>query len=216
MKNVLLFGILLLSNKVFSQETEIRKISPFIKLETSGSFDLIIEQANEESVKIIAESVHPEKIITEVKEHTLKVYMQPGNYKNVSVKVFISYKNLEKIINSGSGNFSCLSDLSAQDFKLNESGSGNVVIHGKIKAPRIDLKISGSGNIELATLETEDLQLSLSGSGNFIISSGSAEKQSVFLAGSGSIEFFGMKSERCSISISGSGNADVNVSNIWR
>jgi hypothetical protein len=59
--------------------------------------------------------------------------------------VEVTYKNLDAIDKSGSGNLSCESDLSsASDFDLNSSGSGNITIKRKIKAAR-QVSISRSG-----------------------------------------------------------------------
>jgi len=165
-KKLLVCGSLLISTIAFTQGTETRKLSSFSKLRVSGSLETFMEKGNEESVKIVTEGVSTERIITEVKENVLEVYIERGEYRNIRVKVYITYKSLDEIDKSGSGNLTCNSDLSSPDFKLNTSGSGNIFIHKTIKAQQITLRKSGSGNIKLGSLETDDADLEFSGSGD--------------------------------------------------
>jgi Putative auto-transporter adhesin, head GIN domain len=210
-KNLLVCGSLLVSSVVFSQGTETRKLSSFNKLDIGGSFEVNIEKGNEESARIIAEGVGLEKIITEVRGSTLDIRLEKGEYRNIKVKIYITYKSIDAIDKSGSGNLTCSSDLSANNFDFGLSGSGNVT-GKKIKAQQVKIRKSGSGNIKLAALEADDAELSLSGSGDVEIGEGYAKTQSVHISGSGNISAHGLKSNDCTASISGSGNIDVSVS----
>src|SRR6266542_4460689 len=60
-KNLLLFGSLIIAGKAFAQET--RKIPAFSKLEIGGSFDAVLRQGNETSVKITAENIDTKKFL---------------------------------------------------------------------------------------------------------------------------------------------------------
>ena len=210
-KNLLVCGSLLASSMAFSQGTETRKFSSFNKFDIGGPFEVIMEKGNEESAKIIAEGVALEKIITEVKGSTLDVYLEKGEYRNIKVKIYLTYKSIDAIDKSGSGNLTCNSDLSANNFDLGLSGSGNVTSK-KIKAQQIKIRKSGSGNIKLTALETDDADLSLSGSGDLEIEGGYAKTQSAHISGSGNIRAHGLKSNECTAFISGSGSIDVSVS----
>ena len=80
-KKLLVYGSLLVSTVVTAQETVTRKLSSFNKLDVGGSFNVVIETGNDESVKIEAEGVSPDKIITEVKGGELNVRMEKGEYR---------------------------------------------------------------------------------------------------------------------------------------
>jgi len=214
MKKLLVCGLMLASAIVFGQETVTRSLSSFTKLDIGGSFEAFVEQGSNESVKITAEGVSPEKIITEVKGSNLEIRMERGEYHNIKVKIYLTYKKLDEINKSGSGNLTCNSDLSATNFELHVSGSGNTNIPKKIKGQQVTLVKSGSGNVKLGSLESDDAHLSLSGSGNFEIADGRAKKQSLSISGSGSISAYGVKSEQCSASITGSGDIHVSVSQL--
>jgi hypothetical protein len=210
-KIFLVAASLLGSGIVSAQGTETRKLLPFNKLDIGGPFEVFIEKGNEESVKIVAEGVALEKIVTEVTGNTLEIYLKRGDYRNIKTKLYVVYKNVEAIEKSGSGNLACNSDLAANNFNLDLSGSGNV--NGKkIKGQHITIRKSGSGNIKIDALETDDADLSLSGSGDVEIGDGYAKTQSVHISGSGNMRAHGLKSNECIASISGSGNIEVSVS----
>ena len=211
-KNVLIGTSLLLSTTVFTQETETRKLSSFTKLDVGGSFDVILESGTEESAKIVAEGVSLDKIVTEVKGNTLEAYMKNGNYRNIRVKVYITYKRLEAIDKSGSGKLTCNSNLTGSAFKLTSGGSGNTVITKKIEASQVTLSNTGSGSVKLDALETDDADLHSSGSGNVEIGEGHAKKQAIQISGSGNVNAYGLKTIECMASVSGSGSIEISVS----
>jgi hypothetical protein len=212
MKNLFVCAALLVAGIASAQETETRKLSSFSKLDVGGPFEVTIEKGSEESVKITAEGVPLNKIITEVRGNTLEISLERGEYRNkMKAKIILTYKSLDAIDKSGSGNLTCNSDFTASDFDLGLSGSGNISAK-KIKAQQIKVRKSGSGNIRVATIETDDAELGLSGSGDLEISNGYAKTQSVHISGSGNVRAHGVKSNDCTASVSGSGNIDVSVS----
>ena len=214
--NVLLLVTLLITSVSFAQQTETRKVSDFSKLEVGGSFDVVLRQGNETSVKITAENIDTKKILTGVEENTLKISLENGNYQNMRVKVEVTYQTLQAIDKSGSGNLSCESDLSsAGDFNLSLNGSGNILVKGKIKAAKqASITRNGSGNMKLAGLQAETIQMNFSGSGDFEVNDGNAKSQTIHLNGSGNVYAYGLKTERCSAVVSGSGDIEVYVSNL--
>ncbi len=212
MKNLLFLSMLLFCYVAFAQDTETRKVDSFNKLEAGGSFDVVLEQGNENVITIEAKGVDTEKIITEVKGNVLKVYLKKGNYKNMRATVYITYQNLESISNAGSGNLRCKSDLSAPTFKFNNSGSGDAISEGDIKADRVSFDISGSGNVKAASVKAKEFDLSMSGSGNFEASSGDVTRFSIDKSGSGNVKARGVKSKVCAVDLSGSGNVAISAS----
>jgi len=214
-KILLLFVPLIIAGKISAQETETRKVPAFSKLEIGGSFDAVLRQGNETSVKITAENIDTKKILTETNGNTLRISLEKGFYHNIKIKVEVTYKNLDAIDRSGSGNLSCESDLSsAGDFSLSSSGSGNITIKGKIKAAgQASINRNGSGNMKLAALQAEGVQMNFSGSGNFDVDEGNSKTQNIHLSGSGNISAYGLKTETCSAVVSGSGDIEVSVSN---
>ncbi|MFT4015708.1 MAG: head GIN domain-containing protein [Agriterribacter sp.] len=209
-KSLLLSCFLLTGSILSAQQTETRKISAFNKIDAGTPFDVFTEEGNEESVKLVLENIVLDNVITEVKDKILKVYLKKGNYKNIKGKVYITYKNLEAINNSGSGNLICNSDIKSGDFSIGLSGSGNASTK-KIKAKQFKVRKSGSGKVEVSDIETEIAEISISGSGDLYIKNGYAKKEKINISGSGNVNASGVQTDECAVSISGSGNVDVNV-----
>jgi len=59
--NILLFSSLLIPITTSAQNTETRKVPAFNKLEIGGSFDAVLSQGNETSVKITVENIDTKK-----------------------------------------------------------------------------------------------------------------------------------------------------------
>ena len=59
--NILLFSSLLIAIPTSAQNTETRKVPAFNKLEIGGSFDAVLSQGNETSVKITVENIDTKK-----------------------------------------------------------------------------------------------------------------------------------------------------------
>lgn len=215
----LIAGASLLSNCSAVQDNEKqfniheeRTVSHFTKIESSGPFDIVLEKGSKEHVKIDVSGIEDNKIITEVKGSTLEVYTKDGNYKNIKGKITITFVDLFEIANSGSGNLSCVSDISSATFSINSKGSGDIEMAGKMKTTDFDFQLKGSGNVTFANLEAKNFHLSILGSGNFKAASGSIQQQTIHLSGSGNVELFGVTAETCSVSLKGSGNVETTVS----
>lgn len=174
-----------------AQNEETRQLAPFKTLHAGGSWDVILEQGNTEEVRLEGRNIDLDKVITEVKNNALHIYLEKRNYNNMRLKVYVTYKNLEEIHKSGSGNLTNKSDLRASDFELH---------------------LSGSGNTDLMNIEAENLLVDLSGSGNLSMEGGSAKKLEISQSGSGNINSMGLKVEDCSVNKSGSGNVEISVS----
>lgn len=207
----MLFAALLISSIACAQSVETRELPAFNTLHAGGSFDTFIEQGNEESVRIEAGGVDTKKIITEVIDGNLKIYLEKGKYNNIRTKVYITYKKLISISQSGSGKMECRSDLSGESFKLRSSGSGGLDCKGAINAKDLEIMISGSGGAYLKSIEADKLNLTLSGSGNLDISSGTVDLQNISVSGSGQLKSFDVKSNVANVQLRGSGNVNITV-----
>ena len=214
-KHFLIAASMFASIATYAQQTEMRKVSGFKKLEIGGSFDAIIQQGSEPSVKISYQNIDPNKIITKNDGDVLKVYLENGNYREIKVKVYITYTSLNSLARSGSGNLTCKSDLSSSSsFDLNSSGSGNISIEGKLTASgEVVINRSGSGNMSLEGLQASTIKMDFSGSGDFEVNSGNAKSQIIHLNGSGNVSAYGLKTETCDVSVAGSGDIAVYVTN---
>lgn len=191
---ILVALVLFAAGQAFAN-TEDRPVSNFHAIESSGSFDVYITQGNTEAVKVDAPEDVIGKILTEVKDGTLRIYTKEKfSWKNIfnnkKVSIYVTVKSVDAISLSGSGNVNFKDGLTARgDMHLHISGSGNV--QGKLTAKSLDASVSGSGNLRL---------------------SGSAENQNASVSGSGNYSARDFTSANVNVSVSGSGNAAVYAS----
>ncbi|MDQ3535777.1 MAG: DUF2807 domain-containing protein, partial [Bacteroidota bacterium] len=141
---------------------ETRQLSPFKKLNMGGSFNVVLEQGGNESVRLEGRNLDLNKVITEVKNNTLHIFLEKGNFRNFDLTVYVNYKTLEEINKSGSGNLEARSDINASNLKL---------------------ELSGSGNTNFRSLVANDLKVNLSGSGNLALTGGKAQKLDIQQSG---------------------------------
>jgi hypothetical protein len=192
------FAIFAVSQKtIIDPNAEKRSVSGFHGVAVSGSIELFLTQANEESVAISADDPKErDKVITEVKNGVLHIYLENKNRFKIDwklnskkIRAYVSIKNIDY---------------------LSSAGSGNVHIEGSLKADKLKINISGSGNLKGDLAIKDDLTIGLSGSADADLS-GKAEKSDFHISGSGSIGTYDFVTEFCKVSISGSGNVKTTV-----
>ena len=169
------------------QETETRNLSPFEKISSTASIDVIISLGETHSVKIEAENIEVDKILTEVKSGILTVSMKKGNYWNASAKVYVTLRELAAIT---------------------LSGLGNITTKGNIESEKLEVQLSSSGNMILDKLMLNELHVKLFGTGDIQLG-GSTQDAEIKLSGSGDIQAYDLKTFNCTAEINGSGNINV-------
>lgn len=212
-KNILMLILMSAPLLISAQSIENRNPGAFEGLKISGSFQTTIRHGDATGVKIEAEGVETSAIITEIKDNTLSVYLKKGNYRNINVKVFITYTSLSSISHSGSGKLVCESPIDAKEFNLGSSGSGGLIVKENIKAGKLHMGISGSGSVQVEGLDAENLHVGISGSGGLHVANGKTNDLAVEVAGSGGFKAFGLTAGNATISLAGSGGAEITVEN---
>ena len=175
---------------VSAQKTETRDLAAFKSINLSGGFDAVkIREGNSESIKIIAEGIDLDKIVTEVKGNGLNVHIKNGWYGNAKIKLEIIYRTIEAVNNSGSSDIVAETPIRGEKFEFNSSGSGD--FKGEFDVRKLSIAISGSSDMSLT---------------------GKADKQNIAISGSGDVDASKLKGEEASVAISGSGDVRLNVS----
>lgn len=190
-KTLLLIAFLLFASMVtFAQNVEERSVASFNKIEAGEAIEVFLTQGDKEIVKVEAEGVAPEKIITEVSGETLKIHMENGNYNNRTVTVYVTFKALEEI--------SC---NSAAKIK------GKSTINGD----ELEINVNSAGKVEL-DVDVKSLEISLSSSGDLLLT-GTAEYQETDISSAGKLEAFDLDCRNTKIAVSSGGNAKVTANN---
>ncbi len=185
-----LISLLLLSfvslSLTVSAATEERETPAFTAIENNCSIDIIIKQADEYTLTVIAPDKYISKVQTKVVANTLIVDIKGSVFSTEDFEIHVSVKNLKEIV---------------------LQGSGDVEIEGILTAEELNIEQHGSGDFE-GDLNVKDLEMSLHGSGDAEVS-GVNGSLSVKQYGSGDFEGDNLHLGTAYFSINGSGDAEV-------
>lgn len=178
---------------VHDANAERRTVSEnFSAIKISGGIDLYLSQYATESIAVSAsEEKYKEGIKTIVENQTLKIFYEGdrnwgGN--NKKMKVYVSFKNLEK---------------------LQSSGGCVVQVAGSIKAASLELKMSGASEFKGA-VDVNTLTVELSGSSDALLS-GASNLVSIQSTGASDFKGFDLVSNICTAKASGASDISITV-----
>lgn len=165
----------------------------FNAIKVSAGIDLYLKMGETEEVKVVADGDIIDKVITEVKDGTLKIYMKQNNGWNwgqtKSRKVYVSVKELVKLDASSGSDVNSENMLTGETLDVKASSGSDVNLEVHYKNFSVD---TSSGSDARISGKTKNLE---------------AE------ASSGSdIQAQDLESVNCKVSVSSGSDATVNVS----
>ena len=203
-KSILLaFCFFFIAVSVLAQATETRTPGNFSKIQSGGSWDVIIQTGNRDEVRLESSNISLDKVITEVENNTLKISLEKGNYRSLGLTVYVTVREVEAIKSTGSGSIKVQSDISLGSLSLGNTGSGNIILKN-INADNLSVGMTGSGYIAVESGSVEVLTLTQTGSGDFKGEGLSAENATINKTGSGQSQIGEV--ENLSVKSTGSGN----------
>ena len=183
-------------DKVFVQDNNAvpRNISnPFTGITVSGSIDVYLSQSEEEAVVVSAADIkYRDRIVTEVKEGILKIYVDEKGFSwtagDKKLRAYVSFKNINRLI---------------------ASGSSDVYANGVIKGASLHLTLSGSSDFKGA-VDVGELTINQSGSSDSQIS-GRTDKVKIILSGSSDVKGYNLIADYCEVNASGASDTQLTV-----
>lgn len=182
-------------NKAFVSDAnaEQRTLSgSFNAIKVSGGIDLYLSQFDTESIAVSAsEDKYKEHIKTVVENNTLKIYYEGDkmwNGGNKKLKVYVSFKNLER---------------------LQASGASDVQVAGAINVPSLMLDMSGASDFKGA-VKINDLKLELSGASDATIS-GVTNSINIHSSGASDFKGYDLVTDICNAKASGASDIHITV-----
>ncbi|MEO6733370.1 MAG: head GIN domain-containing protein [Ferruginibacter sp.] len=172
---------------------EVRTLSSsFTRIIVSGGIDLYLSQYDKESVAVSAASAeHKQNIKTVIENNTLKIYYDGSkgwNTGNKQLKVYVSFKTLEK---------------------LTSSGGVEMQVTGTISVPALDISMSGASEFTGA-VKVDNLTIHLSGASDIKIS-GSASVVSIQSSGASDVKGYDLVTDVCNAKASGASDINITV-----
>lgn len=174
--------------------SEQRNISNYTAIDLQLNATIHYTEADSFSMEIIAQQNVLNEISTDVHDGNLVIRL-PWDTK------IISYSAIT--IN--------IAAPAVSDFTV--SGSGNIYSNNTLHVLNSDFNISGSGKIEMASIETNDIDIRISGSGKLVVNGGTSTSAALTISGSGNVDIENVRCEQVEVNTSGSGDAIVFAAN---
>ena len=145
----ILFSLLVgIYTTAFSQLTEERNLQPFDKLKISCDAKVFLSKGTEEKVKIIVSGLDLSDVETSVDGKTLQIELSRGVYKDVSVDIYITYKEIRDISVGASGRLSVQTPLEGDKVVL--VATTNAEIETELNLKTVDVKVGQGAVIRLS------------------------------------------------------------------
>ena len=170
------------------QEAEVRPVSNFTGILSSGHYEVVVSLGTTETLKVEGSSEALKLVETVVENGILKIRPKNRFGKPIAeagkIKVTITAKSLDALALSGSGSITVDGTINSKTLSTSLSGSGSLAFESDVS----DLKaiISGSGKITAAGRGTHAV-VTISGSGKFDASDLEVKTADVRVTGSGEV-----------------------------
>ncbi len=174
---------------------EVRTVNgSFSSIKISDGIDLFLSQGDDEAVAVSAsEAKYRDGIKAEVNNGQLRVYYNNekgwNNFKNRHLRVYISFKTLDK---------------------LEASGASDVQVSGVINVPSLNLIMSGASDFKGAVQISDELKINLSGASDVTIK-GTAQKVDIESSGASDVKGYDLTAEYCTAKASGASDIHITV-----
>lgn len=193
-----------------------RSVSGFDKVDKGGSGNMIIEQGDEEALRVVAEDNLMEYIETRVRDRTLEIRISEDvdMAPTEEIRYYLTVKSLEAISVSGLGDV-MVPALETERLSADINSYGGLMIEN-LNTEWLFVDINSFGSMEIGNLSTEQLSVDMSSMGNLVINGGRASQQDVDISSLGNYEAGELSSDEAEVHISSLGSATVRVSEYLR
>ncbi|MFT6865676.1 MAG: hypothetical protein ACJA08_000499 [Cyclobacteriaceae bacterium] len=209
-RNTILFLFLFVGSQLAAQNTETRNLKAFKTVSVSQGINTYLSEGSTESARIVVSgNLDLEDVLTDVDgSGELDISLDGNNFRNVDVKVYVTYRKLEGLKASSAGSIQVRDDVSCDcTFEIDVSSAGEVEID--LKANSVELEASSAGNIE-ANIEAMEIEASASSAGEIEIE-GKVREIEVQVSSSGDFSGYDLISESANLRASSGGSINLTV-----
>jgi hypothetical protein len=177
--NSLLTFLLLLTTVAVIQaqtQSETRSLRSFNSIKVGNSIDAVLVKGSENAIEIQASGISLDKVQTNVNNQSLEVKLAKGNHKSNSVKVTITYVDVDEVQASTSAKVVLKNEMKAENVHLFATTSAylevevdaknlileantNAKIFVKGEAETLDLKIDTNADVKGEGLQVNQAEV---------------------------------------------------------
>ena len=201
MKPTLILLFCLCAGLVYGQQTEQRTLNSYDKLSVHPYIDVELDQGSDPKVFIVANNWDTDDVIVEQKGSKVVIYLKGAKadkintnannwkkYRDVRVKVILTYEELKQISMKGDGTLTCWGPIEQNKFKLS---------------------LMGDCEASFDSWEVGRLKASVMGDTELDLGKGKATSQVWSIFGDSEINASSLKGDHCKIRAFG--NSDIQV-----
>ena len=183
---VILFFAVTAVSTVLAQRVEDRNVGDFNSIRAAQAIDVYLKQGTKETVRVEAKGIELDEVLTEVSAGRLKIHLDDGRHRNHSVKVYVTFVELEEI---------------------SASSASSVFSDGTIKARELDLSVSSAADIDL-DIDVDEVDAEASSAGDIELS-GKARSISASAASAGGVDAYDLEAKSVYARASSGGGVKV-------
>lgn len=183
---IMVLFLLPLSQTAEAQNAQDRQVDSFEGVKVSQGIDVELVKGDGRKVRVEVDDIALDRVVTEVDDHVLKIYLEHGNYRNSDVRVIVYYNTLTMIAANSAG------DVYARDM---------------VKGENLSIMVSSAASVELK-LEVNELKIDASSAGDIEVS-GSAKRLSVEVSSAGDVDADDLRADEVYVRASSAGDSRV-------
>lgn len=169
-------------------ETRTYEIQPFTKIYLEGAFKVILEQGNHCGLRIKTDEDNFKYLDVQSNAESLSLKIVKGHFSFDELILYITFKDLEKLVIEGGIRLETKGYVDLKDFYLHVEGGANIEMN--MKANRV--KVIGEGGVKFEF-------------------DGIADELDVSISGAGYLDAIDLKTNTCDFKIEGVGAGSVYV-----
>lgn len=140
--------ILFVSVNLSAQNKVVRDVSSFDKVKISDDLKVVFKKSDVEKVRISANGIGYDKVLTESSGRELKIRVKNGMFKNSDVNIIIEYVNLRSVEATNKADIKFQEVLTGDELYL--KANNNAVINVEVEASALKASLSNGGRIEIS------------------------------------------------------------------
>lgn len=124
-----------------AQEKQVRKVSDFSGISVSEGIKVKLSMSDHEKVEVIAPAKYINKVMTEVKNNELNIYLKGinNNVKNKKIEVLVNAKKINSIdVGSGASVKTTNSIENTNELDIDASSGASVLVHCNVQKTDVD------------------------------------------------------------------------------
>ncbi|MBI5474288.1 MAG: DUF2807 domain-containing protein [Ignavibacteriae bacterium] len=172
------------SGRIVSQARNLGSVNG---IQVTSFAKVIITQDTVESLRIEADDNIIGLVRSSVVGSDLVVGLPEGSYRNVTVRVYASMRNISRLESLGAADFSATNSIRTDSITCRIKGAGSITLAGTTNYERVE--IIGAGDIHNFDLSSTTCTASISGAGSIELHA--TQRLDATIAGTGSITYAG-------------------------